>query len=317
MADLNLKTAYKDDVLDTKQNTKRKFHMIQNEDGTVSFEDVTVYLQVGDSFGAADVNVITEALNEVSSNMDTKLSYIRDLTSADADLNNIRNIGVYRVNTDTITKLANAPYDNACFIEVLSNKTGTRILQRATRYGEENHSAYRTYVSDDGGWRQWTYYATKKDIDSHTHKYAASSTVGGSATSAVKLDSSAGSENVPVYFKNGKPVACSSSMFNDGYDDIAAGDAILLNYNGAMIGTTNTGNFIVLGFCQSGNTAEEVGTMIYAHIESNMSNSYIETILKGTNSIAPTVYLSSNGNLKLKSNHTKTCRYRYVVIKLS
>lgn len=44
---------------------------------------------------------------------------------------------------------------------------------------------------------------------SHTHKYAGSSTAGGSATSAVKLDSSAGSSTVPVYFSSGKPVACS------------------------------------------------------------------------------------------------------------
>lgn len=74
MADLNLKTTYKDDILDTTQNTKRKFHMIQNEDGTVSFEDVTDYSQIGDSFGAADVNAITEAINEVSEEISNKVS---------------------------------------------------------------------------------------------------------------------------------------------------------------------------------------------------------------------------------------------------
>lgn len=62
MADL--KTDYKDDVLDTEVNELRKYQMIQNEDGTVSFVDVTEYLQVGDSFGSADVNDITLALNE-------------------------------------------------------------------------------------------------------------------------------------------------------------------------------------------------------------------------------------------------------------
>lgn len=41
----------------------------------------------------------------------------------------------------------------------------------------------------------------------HTHEYAGSSSIGGSATSAVKLDSSAGSETNPVYFSDGKPVA--------------------------------------------------------------------------------------------------------------
>lgn len=41
----------------------------------------------------------------------------------------------------------------------------------------------------------------------HTHNYAGSSSAGGSATSAVKLDSSAGSNTQPVYFSGGKPVA--------------------------------------------------------------------------------------------------------------
>ena len=47
---------------------------------------------------------------------------------------------------------------------------------------------------------------------SHTHSYAGSSSAGGSATSAVKLDSSAGSATQPVYFSNGKPVACSYTL---------------------------------------------------------------------------------------------------------
>ena len=58
--------------------------------------------------------------------------------------------------------------------------------------------------------------------DTHTHpylststKYAASASVGGSATSAVKLDTStAGDSNTPVYFTGGKPVACTSLDLN-------------------------------------------------------------------------------------------------------
>lgn len=45
-------------------------------------------------------------------------------------------------------------------------------------------------------------------LDSHEHNYAGSSSAGGSATSAVKLDTAtAGSATQPVYFKDGKPVA--------------------------------------------------------------------------------------------------------------
>lgn len=53
--------------------------------------------------------------------------------------------------------------------------------------------------------------ANKSDVG-HTHNYAGSASAGGSATSAVKLDSSAGSTTQPIYFKNGKPVATSYSL---------------------------------------------------------------------------------------------------------
>ena len=51
-----------------------------------------------------------------------------------------------------------------------------------------------------------------KSDASHTHEYAGSSTIGGSANSAVKLDSSAGLETQPVYFKDGKPVAITHTL---------------------------------------------------------------------------------------------------------
>lgn len=47
----------------------------------------------------------------------------------------------------------------------------------------------------------------KKADVGHTHNYAGSSSAGGSANSAVKLDSSAGGTTKPVYFSGGKPVA--------------------------------------------------------------------------------------------------------------
>lgn len=47
----------------------------------------------------------------------------------------------------------------------------------------------------------------------HTHNYAASSSAGGSASSAVKLDTAtSGSATQPVYFSGGKPVACTYTL---------------------------------------------------------------------------------------------------------
>ena len=52
--------------------------------------------------------------------------------------------------------------------------------------------------------------------NSHTHNYAGSGSAGGSANSAVKLDTTtAGSATKPVYISGGKPVACTYSLGKD------------------------------------------------------------------------------------------------------
>ena len=71
MADL--KTNYVDDVLDTTKNQLRKYQQIQNDDGTVSFVDVTEYTQVGTSFGAKDINDTNAAINDVNRKLSGKL----------------------------------------------------------------------------------------------------------------------------------------------------------------------------------------------------------------------------------------------------
>ena len=64
----DLPTNYKDAVW----NGNRKYRQITNSDGTVSFEDVTVYSQKDDSFfGAADANQMNAAMNELAENMES------------------------------------------------------------------------------------------------------------------------------------------------------------------------------------------------------------------------------------------------------
>lgn len=62
MADL--KTNYKDDVLVSGQ--QRKYNMIQNSDGTVSFVDVSSYAQYGDVLTADDFNKTNAAVNALN-----------------------------------------------------------------------------------------------------------------------------------------------------------------------------------------------------------------------------------------------------------
>lgn len=78
----------------------------------------------------------------------------------------------------------------------------------------------------------------------HTHNYAGSSSAGGSANSAVKLDSNAGSSVQPVYFSGGKPVAIgytisSSVPANAKFTDTTYGVASSSS-NGLMSSTDKT-----------------------------------------------------------------------------
>mgnify|MGYP006924872322 FL=1 len=66
MAKANLPVNFKDDVLASAMGGKRRYNMIQNNDGTVSFEDVTTYTQVGSTFGAAQINATNEAVNNAA-----------------------------------------------------------------------------------------------------------------------------------------------------------------------------------------------------------------------------------------------------------
>lgn len=82
---------------------------------------------------------------------------------------------------------------------------------------------WRNGAASWSGWSRLLTNLNYKDIvtpasigaaaSSHTHNYAGSSSAGGSATSAAKLDTaSAGSATQPTYFSGGKPVACSYTL---------------------------------------------------------------------------------------------------------
>lgn len=91
MADL--KTNYVDDVLDTTKNQLRKYQQIQNDDGTVSFVDVTEYTQVGTSFGAKDINDTNAAINDVNRKLN-EWTKIADNISVSASSGQKASLGV-------------------------------------------------------------------------------------------------------------------------------------------------------------------------------------------------------------------------------
>lgn len=78
MADLP--TNLKDDILNSSVNTRRKYRMIENGDGTYSFEDATEYNQVGDEYGAGLIN---ETNRQVNARVE-KAVVVRDLETIGA-----------------------------------------------------------------------------------------------------------------------------------------------------------------------------------------------------------------------------------------
>lgn len=67
-----LRTNYKDDVF----SGNRKYTQINNGDGTISFTDQTNYSQVGDSFGATQINEIDGKINSHDTSINSINSYI-------------------------------------------------------------------------------------------------------------------------------------------------------------------------------------------------------------------------------------------------
>ena len=75
----------------------------------------------------------------------------------------------------------------------------------------------------------------------HTHNYAGSSSAGGAANSANKLNTNAGSKTQPVYFANGVPVACTSLNGNaTSADKLSAARTLTIGNTGKTFnGTAN------------------------------------------------------------------------------
>lgn len=142
MADL--KTNYKDDVLDTSKNEKRKFRMIQNDDGTVSFDDATEYTQQGDAFGAADINATNAKINE----QNQSLTYI---TSQDVVVGTLNGKDLHRrtynlVKTDNLQSVIIDTSIKAGDVDYVLNIYGTFRNSLGNWYSLSPQSSSRVEV---------------------------------------------------------------------------------------------------------------------------------------------------------------------------
>ena len=143
-------------------------------------------------------------------------------TLTNQDLDTVKTPGFYNAGGGNSCTNKPANYDNFG-MEVIHNASGDYYTQIA--YDSNGVSSRRTCTN--GKWGSWVQdqLTDTKDWNSitgkpstftptsHTHNYAGSASAGGSANSAVKLDTAtAGSATQPVYFTGGKPVACTYTI---------------------------------------------------------------------------------------------------------
>lgn len=76
-----LPTNFIDDIL-ASSNLKRKYKMVNNPDGTVSFDDVTQYQQIGSEFGAKQINETNGGINEINNKRLKTLNEVNLTTQA-------------------------------------------------------------------------------------------------------------------------------------------------------------------------------------------------------------------------------------------
>ena len=85
----NLQTNFIDDIL-SPSNTTRKYRVINNSDGTISLQDVTVYSQIGSSYGSKQLNESNLAINALYEEL---LSDAKTIYNANTNIIQAKKIG--------------------------------------------------------------------------------------------------------------------------------------------------------------------------------------------------------------------------------
>lgn len=158
MADL--KTNYVDDVLDTTKNQLRKYQQIKNDDGTVSFVDVTEYTQVGTSFGAKDINDTNAAINDVNGNLtktnETVSSYFKTYTVGSgngSELTDCNDLPLYSIGYVYPTAKNNA-FSTSNMVFTIGTILSSIVYKVQFAISSDDGSLKTRYKSN-GGWTAW------------------------------------------------------------------------------------------------------------------------------------------------------------------
>ena len=170
---------------------------------TASFVDLSE--DVMDLHAEVDDNYVE--LNDAIKNTNSSVANLNTSKANATDLENYvtkENPTFYSASVSGTTLKVKNDEGDTCWLYI--NGNGVRVDEEGYAFYAEEFYEAGEQLEDK--------YCLLEDFNEHTHSYAGSSSAGGSATSAVKLDSSAGNSNTPVYFKDGKPTACTSLVLS-------------------------------------------------------------------------------------------------------
>lgn len=126
--------------------TIQKFNMIQNSDGTVSFEDVTDYSQVGSTFGADELNATNEAVNASADKSDILDSAV----AINANTTNGKMAGAYGVKELLIGGLSPVTFTRASSrSNIASGETLATLFGKISKwFADLGYAAFRNVANN-------------------------------------------------------------------------------------------------------------------------------------------------------------------------
>lgn len=232
------------------------------------------------------------------------------IASLDANSKLVQNVDASKITSGTIS-IDRLPKGALERLTIVANAAARKSLTSAnvqngdtvkqTDTGVMYYVKDDTKLSSDAGWEVYTAgAATSVPWSGVTSKpnYAGSSSQGGSATSAVKLDTStAGSATNPVYFTGGKPQACTYSL-----NKTVPSNAVFTDT------TYNTATTSTLGLVKSKATGTTANRNYYVEVQSD-GIMKVNVPWTDTNTTYNTVSKSAAGLCPTLPNETTTTKY--------
>ena len=163
---------------------------------------------------------------ETTTGAQTKANTAEANAKAYADQKVAALVGSASSSLDTLQELAAALGNDANFSTTVLNKIGEKANTADVNTALEgkaplNHGTHVTYATVAGKAPGTAAIGTSSKVAREDHVHPVQTTISGNAGSATKLTSNGGSSVQPVYFKDGKPVACGFTVESVTEEEIA------------------------------------------------------------------------------------------------